>query len=198
MVDLRALYTKHAAAFDELRTGSTMEQPYLERVARTAEGAERMLDLGCGSSEPIARFFIERGYAVTGFDFSRTMLGIARRRHPDMTWIAGDMRALALATAFDVLIAWDSFFHLSPEDQRGMFPIFRDHVRVGGALLFTSGTEEGGGDGGDLFGDTLYHGSLATAEYAEQLDRHGFDVVDHRVSDPECGYHTIWTAKRTR
>ena len=196
MVDLRALYKKHAAQFDAVRIRSSMEAPYLREVSRLVGGEGSVLDVGCGSSEPIARHFIERGFRVTGYDFSDEMLAIARERFPEMEWILGDMRELALGRAFDVVIAWDSFFHLAPEDQRTMFPRFRDHVRPGGALLFTSGTEEGASVGGDLFGDELFHGSLSTAEYRDQLDAHGFEVVSHRIEDPDCGGHTVWIARR--
>ena len=196
VVDLRALYTKHAANFDSARTGSSMEEPYLRRVSSLVGGGGSVLDIGCGSSEPIARFFIERGYDLVGYDFSEEMLRIARARFPRMEWVLGDMRDLDLGRTFDVVIAWDSFFHLSPADQRRMFPRFRDHLRLGGVLLFTSGTKEEAGVGGDLFGDELFHGSLSTAEYSEQLSGNGIEVVSHRVEDPDCGGHTIWIGRR--
>ena len=196
MVDLQALYRKHAAQFDALRVGSSIEEPYLRRISRLAGDEGSVLDIGCGSSEPIARFFIERGYYVTGYDFSEEMLAIARERFPSMEWILGDMRELDLKREFDIVIAWDSFFHLSPQDQRKMFPRFRDHLRPGGVLLFTSGTTEGASVGGHLFGDELFHGSLSTAEYKEQLAEHGIATVLHRVEDPDCGHHTIWIGRR--
>ena len=54
-----------------------------------------------------------------------------------------DMRDLSLGKVFNGLIAWDSFFHLAPDDQRKMFPIFRRHASAGAALMFTSGPSEG-------------------------------------------------------
>ena len=38
------------------------------------------------------------------------------------------MRTLSLNRCFSGILAWDSFFHLCPEDQRRMFPIFRKHA----------------------------------------------------------------------
>lgn len=175
-----------------------MERPYLLRACEVAGDTAHVLELGCGSGQPVARFFIERGDRVTGVDFSTEMLEISRARFPEMRWIQADMRKIGLEEEFDTLIAWDSFFHLSPDDQRKMFPIFQRHLRIGGALMFTSGVYEAEQVGGDLFGDVLYHASLDSAEYADQLERHGFEVVVHNVEDPECGGHTVWIAQRIR
>jgi ubiquinone/menaquinone biosynthesis C-methylase UbiE len=173
-----------------------MEVPYLERATRIAPPPGKVLDVGCGSGEPLARYFVENGYQVTGIDFVDEMLEMCRARFPLMNWHAMDMRQLDIPDQFEIVIAWDSFFHLSPDDQRGMFPRFARHTARGGVLIFTSGSTEGGAIGGDLCGDLLYHGSLDTAEYAHLLDRHGYDVVVHSLQDPECGGHTVWVAQR--
>ena len=53
------------------------------------------------------------------------------------------MRNCTLDTAFDVIIAWDSFFHLSKEDQRLMFKVFSKHAKSRTYLLFTVGPKDG-------------------------------------------------------
>lgn len=172
-----------------------MELPYLEKATALAPPPGKVLDLGCGSGEPLSRYFIEKGYHVTGIDAVNAMLDIARARFPEMTWQQADMRDLDLGDSFNVLIAWDSFFHLKPADQRAMFGKFRQHTAPGGVLVFTSGLTLGEAVGGDLFGDKLYHASLDTEEYARLLDRHGYSVVLHVAEDPDCGGHTIWIAQ---
>ena len=51
------------------------------------------------------------------------------------------MRSLALGRTFDGIVAWDSFFHLTWDDQRRIFPVFRAHAATGAALMFTSGPD---------------------------------------------------------
>ena len=198
VVDLAELYSRHARRFDQARTGSSMERPYLEVAASLAPPPAKVLDLGCGSGEPIARYFVERGYEVTGVDAVSEMLDLCRIRFPTMAWRQADMRGLELGERFEVVIAWDSFFHLKCDEQRGMFETFRRHTAPGGVLVFTSGLTESEGEGGDLFGDVLFHASLDTSEYARLLDQHGYDVVLHNVEDPNCGGHTVWVAQRRR
>ncbi|RYE72982.1 MAG: class I SAM-dependent methyltransferase, partial [Hyphomicrobiales bacterium] len=128
-------------------------------------------------------------------DSSAPLIALCRERFPQQDWLVADMRELALGRRFDGLIAWDSFFHLTPDDQRRMFPLFRQHTREGAALLFTSGPGHGEAIG-SFEGEPLYHGSLDPAEYRARLDTNGFAVVEHVVEDPDCGGHTIWLAQR--
>ncbi len=105
-----------------------------------------------------------------------------------------DMRELALDQRFDGILAWDSFFHLCPEDQRLMFPIFRRHAAPKAVLMFTSGLSHGEVLG-TFQGEPLYHGSLDQAEYRALLHENGFEVVTLIVEDPSCGLHTFWLAR---
>ena len=118
------------------------------------QGAD-VLDLGCGSGEPVARYLTEAGHRVTGVDSSPTLIDLCRVRFPDQTWIAGDMRKISLAWRFGGIVAWNSFFHLTPDDQRAMFTVFRDHAESGAALMFTSGPTAGEAIG-SYQGETLY------------------------------------------
>jgi hypothetical protein len=104
------------------------------------------------------------------------------------------MRKLALQRKFSGILAWDSFFHLCYDDQRNMFPVFREHASPQAVLMFTSGPAHGEAIG-SFGGELLYHASLDPAEYRSLLDQNGFRVVSHVVEDPDCGGHTIWLAQ---
>ena len=189
------VYEAVAAEYDRERGSHLLERAYHERVLAGLPPHSEVLDLGCGSGHPVARFYVDAGHRVTGVDVSEAMLDLCRRRFPDHDWIRHDMRTLNLKKCFAAIIAWDSFFHLPPDGQQAMFPVFARHAAPGAALLFTSGTEEGASVG-SMFGHELYHASLATAEYSRLLSEHGFAVSLHRVADPDCGGHTVWLAHR--
>lgn len=146
-------------------------------------------------AEPIAAYVISQGHAVTGVDGAPAMIALCRARFPGQRWIVADMRGLRLGETFAGLLAWDSLFHLSADDQRAMFRILRDHAAPGAALMFTSGPRHGTAMG-EFEGEPLYHASLDPAEYRALLHAHGFDVLAHRAEDPECGDHTLWLARR--
>lgn len=172
-----------------------MERGWLDRFCALLPAGGAVLDIGCGSGVPIGRELVARGFALTGVDGSATMLALFAANLPGVPTIHADMRTLALGRRFDGLLAWDSFFHLTPDEQRAMITRFAAHAAPGAALMFTSGTEEGEAIG-TLEGEPLYHGSLSTAEYRTRLAAAGFAVVAHVAEDPGCGDRTIWLARR--
>ncbi|KAA3503170.1 class I SAM-dependent methyltransferase [Rhizobium rhizogenes] len=193
--DVIGLYTEHGADFDKERGRSLAEKPWLDRFISLLPGGGSILDIGCGSGEPIAGYFIANGYDVTGIDASLPLIELCRSRFPENLWAVADMRELALGRRFDGLIAWHSFFHLKPEDQRLMFGIFRQHANDGAALMFTAGPGHGEAIG-TFHGKPLYHASLAREDYESLLAAHGFRLLDHIVNDPQCGGATVYLARR--
>jgi SAM-dependent methyltransferase len=189
-----SLYERHADTYDRLRGRSLFEKSWLDRFLALVSPGCGVLDLGCGMGEPIARYIIACGYAVTGVDSSASLIGLCTARFPAQTWHVADMRTLALGTRFDGLLAWDSFFHLSPDDQRGMFRIFAAHAAPGAALMFTSGPSNGVAIG-HFEGEPLHHASLDPDEYRALLNASGFAVVSHVADDAHCRGHTVWLAQ---
>lgn len=190
-----SLYERHAAAYDRLRGRNLFEKGWLDRFLTLVPPGGSVLDIGCGMGEPIARYIIESGRAVTGVDSSSGLIDLCMMRFPAETWQVTDMRTLALGRHFDGLLAWDSSFHLAPDDQRGMFKIFADHATPRAALMFTSGPAQGEAIG-TFEGEPLYHASLDPDEYRTLLRDHGFNVVAHVVDDADCGGHAVWLARR--
>lgn len=197
MVDIASLYAKHSIRFDRARFRDLIERRYLDFVLERVKPNARVLDVGCGTGEPLAKYFIDQGCQVTGVDFVEEMLELCRSRFPTMCWLKMDMRELELSDTFHVVMAWDSFFHLSRDDQRLTLPKFRQHTAPRGVLIFTSGPRDGEEVGGDMFGDQLFHASLSPEEYRAVLAGLGYEVVLHREEDPECGGHTVWVAQLT-
>jgi SAM-dependent methyltransferase len=187
-------YERHARSWDRDRGRSLFECGWLDRFRAVAGDGASILDLGCAGGEPLARYLIECGHAITGVDSSPTLIELAAARFPTQSWNVGDMRGIALGQRFGGVLAWDSFFHLTADDQRAMFPVFRAHAEAGAALMFTSGPRAGEAIG-SYQGEPLYHASLDAEEYEALLDTHGFSVVRHRTEDPTCGGHTVWLAR---
>jgi SAM-dependent methyltransferase len=188
------LYQRYAEDWNRERGNYLFEKAWLDRFLALLPPRTSLLDVGCGSAKPIARYLIEKGCQMTGIDSSPALIEICKNRFPDQDWIVADMRNLFLDRRFNGILAWDSFFHLCPKDQRPMFDVFKRHAAPNAALMFTSGHIHG-----EIIatwkGEPLYHGSLDAAEYRLLLEQNGFDVVSHVVEDPNCGQHTIWLAQ---
>lgn len=190
------LYDRNALAWVKLRGRALVEQFWLDAFLSTLpQGAADLIDIGCGSGEPIARYLIQKGYRITGVDGASTLVELAKAEFPDHRWLTSDMRRLPNLGRFHGLVAWHSFFHLMPEDQRSMFTTFGRLALPGAGLLFTSGTTHGEVIG-TFEGQPLYHGSSDSSEYGKLLQSNGFEVIRHVEHDPVCGGATIWLAKK--
>jgi SAM-dependent methyltransferase len=106
-------------------TGGTSGEDYAGRFAAlAASGADvhgeasfcaslvappaRVLDAGCGTGRVAARLS-ELGYDCTGVDVDPSMLAVARREHPDLTWALADLAVLeptdpAMGGRFDLVV----------------------------------------------------------------------------------------------
>lgn len=189
-----SLYDRNAAAWDRERGRELIEAEWLERLTAILPPNSSVLDVGCGSGEPIARYLIDRGFRITGVDSSPSLIEMCRERFPDREWMTADMRGLDLGRRFDGIIAWHSSFHLAHDDQRRLIPRLAAHLKPGGALMFTSGGEAGEAIG-EWQGEPLYHASLSPAEYEALLEGCGLAVVERRLNDRECGRASVWLAR---
>lgn len=122
------VYQRHGAAWAKLRNSRLVERAWIDRFCGLIADGGSILDIGCGSGLPIAGELIERGFDVTGVDGTPTMVGLFKHNLPGVGVHFADMRELAFDQRFQGLLAWDSFFHLSPDDQRNMFQRFQAHA----------------------------------------------------------------------
>jgi SAM-dependent methyltransferase len=192
--DILDTYRKEAARWARERGQSLWEAPLLQACVGRRGGSRHVLDLGCGSGQPIAQWFVEHGHHVLGVDGAPEMIEEMANRVPKAQGLVADMRTLSLGRRYDIILAFNSFFHLSPDDQRAMFPIFARHASAGARLLFTSGpdADERVGQVGD---SPVYHASLAPEEYRTLLADNGFKVMWFRPEDAQFRGHTVWLAR---
>ncbi|MFM8375089.1 MAG: class I SAM-dependent DNA methyltransferase [Phenylobacterium sp.] len=194
--DVIGLYTRHAATWDAVRgPGIRVESGWMARFAGVLPPGGTVLDLGCGTGRPLGAWLMDGGFSVTGVDASAPAIERARERLPAGEWTCADMRGLSLGRTFDGLLAWDSLFHLTAADQAGFFPVLGAHAAPGAVLMFTSGPDAGTAMG-EFGGDPLHHASLSPADYRARLAAEGFEVLDFRPEDPDCGGHSVWLARR--
>ncbi|MBO9711326.1 class I SAM-dependent methyltransferase [Sphingomonas sp.] len=190
-------YERHADAFDRARRERFVERAWFDRFLIGVRRGGEVLDLGCGAGEPVARFLVDKGYAVTGVDASETMLGLARIRFPRHQWLRGDMRSVSFERRFDGVLAWDSFFHLPAGDQAATLERMAGWLAVGGMMMFNTGPAHGVAMG-EQFGDPLFHASLDPADYRAVFARTGLAEVAFAPEDPNAGGRSVWLARKIR
>lgn len=191
----RDVYERNATFFDEKRPKIFFEKGWVERFQALLFDNAKILDVGCGAGQPIAQYFIEQGFDVTGVDFSQNMLDIVQSRFPDHDWRLMDMRELSFDTKFNGIIAWHSFFHLTPDEQRSTLKKMADHLEEKGALMVTVG-HEAGEVLGHVGHDEVYHSSLSYEEYEALLQSFNMKITRFSPLDDECDGSTILLAQK--
>lgn len=86
MDDAWQIYDRIAQEWAGNRQRFISEETYLETILSKVGRSARILDLGCGAGERIARSLIERGYVLIGVDAAPAMIAICRKRFPDAEW----------------------------------------------------------------------------------------------------------------
>jgi ubiquinone/menaquinone biosynthesis C-methylase UbiE len=198
-------YDRCASAYREARREET-EDALVALMGRLEDGA-RVLDVGCGAGEPVARELAHR-FSVTGVDISGTMVALARANVPQATFIRGDIMSVDFADSYlDAVVAFYSLFHLPPDEHKELFRRIHRWLKPGGFLLATvSATREDAYVEDDFFGVTMYWSNNGLQDYEEILETTGFDVLQvttvghgyrHSIEMPEES-HPLLLAQRRR
>lgn len=193
------LYARHADVWVKQRGVklTDTERSHLENFAgaMTANGA--ILDLGCGSGQPVAEWLIAQGFRLTGVDTSPSLITRCRTAFPEHEWRLEDMRGLDLGRRFDGVLAWFSSFHLTAAAQAGMAAVYARHLRPGGVLMFISGPERGVAIA-TWMGEPLFHASQDPSEYRADLEACGLvDIKEVSFSPGGDDATRVWTARRS-
>ena len=191
-LETQAVYEKNAVRFDAERPKGMHERAWFDRFLKLLEPGSHILDLGCGAGDPIA-VYMTSGFRVTGIDASNAMLALARKLYPNGDWRFGDMRTLDMPDRFDGIVGWNSFFHLTADEQRATLPLIASHLTSGGTIMLTVGPEAGevSGHVGD---DAVYHASLSPEEYEAVLNDLGLRIITFVKEDPNCDFQTVLIA----
>ena len=180
----QSVYENNAKAWDQHRSRTLREKSWLDRFIKLLPAGGSVLDVGCGAGEPISAYWAEHGFSVTGIDSSQSMIEICRRKFPQQNWLVMDMCKLSLDQQFDGIVAWDSFFHLTQDEQRATLQHFIGQLNSSGALLLTIG-HKAGEVLGKVEGKAVYHSSLSPQEYKNILKTAGFQKVEIVVKDED-------------
>jgi cyclopropane fatty-acyl-phospholipid synthase-like methyltransferase len=196
-INLQEIYNRFAVVYESNRDLFDVSEIFNQFYEELGSDKGHLLDLGCGAGEPFARWFIERGWQVTGVDFSAQMLEIAGRAVPKMKTIAGDMTEVDFSEeSFDAVIAVYSLFHVPRAKHPALFQSIQRWLRPGGKVLFTYATHHYTGqpvfDGTKEFmGEHLFYSHDEPEVLQQHLAQAGLKVI--ALDEHEIGGETfLW------
>jgi predicted TPR repeat methyltransferase len=136
----------------------------------------KILDIGCGTGYPIAKYLSDKGFFITGIDISENMLQKAiNQKIPNAEFYLCDFFEFKTIEKYDGIIAFDSFFHFPKEKQYKIYEKISGWINIDSYLLFTHGKEEGEIKS-DMFGEIFYYSALDKEKVHELLLKNGFEI----------------------
>lgn len=189
-------YNAVAGEWDEVRSGRVVDHCIEEFCALLPEHAH-ILDVGCGTGKPIARYCCDRGFQVTGIDISGKMLEIAGENVPEASLHHVGLLDFQTEERFDGVIGFDSVFHIEHEKQRLIYPKVNSLLRKGGVFIFTAGlTDEFVVD--EMFGHEFYYAGLNKTDLRKILAENGFEILrfEEHYEHPTTGNRDLLVVVR--
>jgi SAM-dependent methyltransferase len=177
---------------------------YVDRVLEGLPPGAKILDLGCGTGNPIARHVIDRGFRVFGVDQSQKMLAIAKRIIPEAELIHADIIDVQLTKKFTAAIMWDSVFHVRREHHEPIYRKVAEALEPRGRMLLSVGGE--GAESLDspfpgltsqMYGATFFYDAFEPRLARELVERAGFEIELWEVDDPSSHGHIAVIARKT-
>jgi len=170
----------------------------LERAIRFTETRSTALDVGCGSSGRFTEVLIQNRFTPTGLDISTEMIALARQRHTKVTFHAADICTWQFPQTYDLIVAWDSTFHLPLGSQEPVLKKMCEGLNSKGVLLFTCGGTIGPGEiSGNFQGENFDYSTLGVNEFLRLLNEFGC-TCKHLEYDQLPENHVYIVAQRGR
>ena len=176
---------------------------YVDKLLEDAPLGSKVLDLGCGTGNPIAKHIVGRGFRVVGIDQSKEMLKIAKTVVPEAELIHSDMVEIQFTEKFAAAVAWDSIFHTERRHHAAIFRKLADSLELGGKLLLSVGGSDAGDSAADdagftseMFGHTFFYSGYEPKITRNLLENECFEIVVWEVDDPSSRGHIAVIARK--
>jgi SAM-dependent methyltransferase len=111
----------------------------LEQAIKFTPEKQLAIDIGCGSSGRFIKVLSEHGFQVEGLDISEEMINLAQQLHPNITFYQADICCWKPPKPYNLIVAWDSTFHLPLDMQEPVTKRLCDALKPDGVIIFTCG-----------------------------------------------------------
>ncbi len=133
-MDLKETYNKIANDWVADHNTDTWWQEGAEYFLSLIPKESTILDVGCAGGTKTT-FITDRGYKVTGIDFSEEMITIARQQYSNSTFEVLDMYNLdSMSQTFDGVFVQASLLHIPKDRVMEVLTKMKDRLNDGGLL----------------------------------------------------------------
>ncbi len=150
---------------DMLKSGK-----YLQKFLQLLKPQSYILDLGCGSGDPIDTELIKSGHLVIGVDISPVQIGLARKKCPTGSFSVRDIQTLSPKEfEVDAVVSFYTFFHVSRKKHLELLKTVNSFLPIGGLFLLTMGDTDFEGYH-DLYGVEMWSSQFGPQKNTQMLN----------------------------
>jgi SAM-dependent methyltransferase len=132
--DLKSTYNYIAEDWVKDHAKDDWWQPGTDKFLSFLKPGATVLDVGCGGGIKSA-YMQQKGFVVTGMDFSEKMIEIAKREYPGPNFMVGDVYELEkIPGTFDGVFAQAVLLHIPKARALEVLTKMRDKLNPGGIL----------------------------------------------------------------
>jgi hypothetical protein len=188
-----------AASYDQIARlwldVSTYGFAQIERAVGVVRHKGVALDVGCGTGRCLG-LLARHGFRTDGLDVSPALLALARDRHPDARLFHADIGRWELPRSYDLIVAWDSVWHVPLARQEPVLAKLCRGLSAGGVFVFTTGGTDAPSETQDsCMGPPMYHATLGIPKTLEVLAGSGC-ACRHLEYDQSPESHVYLIAQR--
>lgn len=133
-MDLKSTYNKIAEDWFKDHHQDTWWQEGTEKFLAELPKGATILDVGCGAGVK-SRYLRDKGFKVTGVDFSEKLIEIAKRESPEISFNIIDIYKLdELDQTFDAVFAQASLLHISKNRIKEVLGKIKEKIHPNGFL----------------------------------------------------------------
>lgn len=191
-MDNKVSYDKIAEQWTTVRKDMQVSKLVID-FAKQVKPNGSILDIGCGSGLPITKYLCDKGFAVTGIDYSDKMIEIAKKSSIPANFILSDFFDFTISEKFDGIIAWDSLWHIAKSKQESIYPKISNLLKPNGLFLFTHGNVDNEHID-TMMGEEFYYSALSEAEIVENINRNNLVMEYSYRNFTEDGSHRTYVA----
>lgn len=176
---VKAGYNRIASEYSAVRKEDSEDVLLLRQLVDRLPKSAIVLDAGCGSGYPVTKF-LDQFFDVTGIDFSRTQLRLARQNVTRVNLVCADIAKLPFrGNTFDAISSYYAIIHIPRNEHARVLAGFLKILRPGGLALLCTGA-------GDLPLDTSsYHGApMFWSHYGRETN---LEMIR------DTGFHILWS-----
>ena len=171
---------------------STYGFAQIERAIAFVKHKGVALDVGCGTGR-LMGLLHNNGFRTDDLDVSPAMIALARKRYPEARLFHADICRWELPRSYDLIVAWDSVWHVPLAEQEAVLTKLCRGLTPGGVIVFTTGGTDAPDERQDsCMGPPMYHATLGIPKTLQVLADSGC-VCRHLEYDqyPELHVYVI-------